>query len=120
MRGSTDSEYLFAILRYILADDDDLSMEQAIAELFNMIENWTGDQDALLNLIITDGELVYATRHAINHDCPSLYYTTDDESFPDAQLIASEAMTETGLWQPVPEHHILVLSNDEPPELVAL
>ncbi|MGD8515243.1 MAG: ergothioneine biosynthesis protein EgtC [Granulosicoccaceae bacterium] len=120
MRGNTDSEYLFAILRYILADDDDLSMEQAIAELFNMIENWTGDQDALLNLIITDGELIYATRHAINHDCPSLYYTTDDESFPDAQLIASEAMTETGLWQPVPEHHILVLSNDEPPELVAL
>lgn len=120
VRGNTDSEYLFAILRYILADDDDLSIEQAIAELFSTIEGWIGDQDALLNLVITDGELVYATRHAINHDCPSLYYTTDDESFPDGQLIASEALTSNGLWQPVPEHHILVLSNDEPPELVAL
>jgi glutamine amidotransferase len=120
IRGNTDSEYLFTILRYILADDDDMSIEQAIAELFSTIEDWVGDQDALLNLIISDGELVYAARHAINHDCPSMYYTTDDENFPDAQLIASEAMTKEGLWQPVPENHILVLSNDEPAELVAL
>lgn len=119
MRGTTDSEYLFAMLRHFL-DDDDLSMEQAIAEVFSTVEGWLGEQDALLNLVVTDGELIYATRHAVNHDCPTLYYTTDDELFPDAQLVASEPLSETGLWQPVPEHHILILSSDDPPELIAL
>ena len=69
---------------------------------------------------MTDGELLYATKHAINHDCPSLYYTIDDDFYPDGQLIASEALTESGLWQPVADHHILIISNDDPPELLAL
>lgn len=120
IRGTTDSEYLFAILRHILADDNEISIEQALSECFTLVEEWLGDDEALLNLLITDGELLYATRHAFNHDCPSLYYTTDDESFPGAQLIASEPMTESGLWQPVAEHHLLVIGNDDPPELLAL
>lgn len=120
IRGSTDSEYIFAMLRHILADDEDMSIEQAMAECFALCEQWLGDDDALLNLIITDGEVIYASKYAINHDCPSLYYTTDDEFFPDAQLIASEPLTETGVWQPVADNHILVMSSDDPPELVSL
>lgn len=120
MKGTTDSEHLFAMLRHILADDGEMSIEQAMTECFSQLEDWLGDDEALLNLLITDGELLYATRHAINHDCPSLYFTTDDENFAGAQLIASEPLTETGLWQPVPEHHVLIISNDDPPELLAL
>jgi glutamine amidotransferase len=72
-------------------------------------------------VLISDGMRIYATRHAINHECPSLYYTTDDDSFPeDAQLVASERLTEGGLWQAVPEHHVLILDPQAPPELLAL
>jgi glutamine amidotransferase len=70
--------------------------------------------------VITDGQRLYATRHGLNHECPSLYYTTDDELFPGGQVIASERLTGDSYWQPVPEHHILILDPDKPPELLAL
>ena len=120
IRGNTDSEYLFALVRHLLAEDEELALESAIGEAMSLVEDWVEDDEALLNIVMSDGERIYATRHAFNHDSPTLYYTTDDESFPDAQLIASEALTATGLWQPVPDHHILVLDPDEPPELLAL
>lgn len=120
VQGNCDSEYLFALIRHFLADNEDMAIEEAIAESFSLLDDWLGNSEALLNVIISDGELLYAARHAINHDSPSLYYSTDDESFADAQLIASERLTSEGLWQPVPEHEVLVLSADEPPELLAL
>ena len=40
-----------------------------------------------------------------------LYYTTDDELFPGGQLLASERFTDDSFWQPVPEHHILILDS---------
>jgi glutamine amidotransferase len=120
IRGVTDSEYLFAMLRQMLSEDQDIAIDQALADMFSRLGEWLGEHQALLNLVISDGELVYACRHAFNHDCPSLYYTTDDEDFEDAQLIASERLTGSDFWQPVPEHHILVLDPECPPELLAL
>ena len=121
IQGTTDSEYLFALLRELLNDDQDMPIEEACGQMQQLLAGWLGnDSKALLNFIISDGELIYALRHAFNHDSPSLYYTSDDELFPDAQLVASEPLTPQALWQPVPEHHILILSNDEPAELVAL
>ena len=70
--------------------------------------------------IVTEGERLYASRHALNHGCPSLYYTTDDELFPGGQLLASERFTDDSFWQPVPEHHILILDAEKPPELLEL
>jgi len=120
IQGNTDSEYIFAILRELLSHDDDLSIEDACSEMFGILEGWLNDTKALLNLIITDGDVIYAVRHGYNHDSPSLYYTADDDFFPDAQLIASERLTQSDSWQAVPEHHILILSNNEPAELLAL
>jgi len=121
IKGTTDSEYLFALLRELLSYDPDMSIEDACIEMQEILADYVGEKrTALLNFIISDGELIYAVRHAINHDSPSLYYTTDDDQFPDAQLIASEPLTPEALWQPVPDHHILILSNDDPPELVSL
>lgn len=121
VRGGTDSEYLFALLRQILAEDEDMSVDSAIGETLALVDDWAGAARALLNLVVSDGERVYAVRHAVNADSPSLYYCVDDETFPDgAQLVASEALTEQGLWQPLPEHSLLVLDPETPPELVAL
>jgi len=120
IQGTTDSEYLFALLRQLLADNDDISIEDALAECFNILENWLGDEVALLNILISDGEILHACRHAVNHESPSLYFSNDDEKFPQAQLIASERLTSGELWQAVPEHQILTLSLNEPPELISL
>ncbi len=120
IRGNTDSEYLFACLRQLLLDDTSLELPDAIGQLFSLLTDMLTTQAALLNIIVTDSEKLYATRHAINHECPSLYYTTDDELFPGGQLIASERLTEDSFWQPVPEHHLLIIEPDKPPELLAL
>jgi len=119
--GNTDSEYIFALIRQLLLENPDLSMAAAIVEAFGLIAEWQDEHIALLNLIVVDGRRIYATRHAINSTCPTLYFTTDDESFPEgSQLVASERMTEASFWQAVPEHHLLILDPEKPPELLAL
>lgn len=121
VRGNTDSEYLFALLRQILVEDEEMAIESAIAETLALLDDWAPDAPVLANLIVSDGERLYAVRHALNADCPGLYYCIDDEDFPDgAQLVASEALTEQGIWRPLPEQSLLVLDPESPPELIAL
>ena len=120
IRGNTDSEYLFACLRQILHNDVGTQPVSAIKNLYAQAAEMVGDQPALLNLAITDGGCIYAARHALNHESPSLYYTADDPDFPGGQLVASERFSDDPAWQAVPEHHILVLRPGQPPELLAL
>lgn len=120
IRGNTDSEFLFACLRQLLLDDPGAGLAQALHRLFDLLADLISTQPALLNIIVTDGVRLYAARHGINHECPSLYYTTDDELFPAGQLIASERLTGDDFWRPVPEHHLLIISPENPPELHAL
>ena len=120
IEGTTDSEYLFALLRQVLHEDADLTMEEALRETVARVARWADGAPALLNLVVADGECLYALRHAVGEPCPSLYYTTDDERFPEGQLVASEPLTDAGYWRPVPEHHVLVLDPEQPPELVPL
>ncbi len=120
IRGNTESEHLFALLRQMLAEDTALSMERALARLVHRVEAWNDGRVALLNILVSDGSRIYALRHAVADPCPSLYYNTDDELFPDGQLIASERLTESDYWQVVPEHQILILDPGRPPELVEL
>ena len=120
IQGNTDSEYLFAYLRQILDGDDDMPVEEGLAQLFDTLADWLGDTKALLNVIVGDGERLYCARHAINGECPSLYFTTDDEDFPGGQIVASEPLTGTEFWQPVPEHAMLILDLEQPPQLLQL
>ena len=120
IRGNTDSEYLFACLRQILLDDASLQPFAAIQRLFEQVAALVGDQPALLNLAVTDAGCIYAARHALNHESPSLYYTRDDPDFPGGQLVASERLSSDSSWQAVPEHHALVLQPNQTPELLPL
>ncbi len=120
VRGNTESEYLFALLRQLLNDNPDMPVESALGELMHRVEDWCEGNRGLMTLAVSDGERLYAVRHAWGDDCPTLYYTTDDESFPGAQLLASEPLTESGVWQSVPEHQILILDPEEPPDLLSL
>lgn len=116
IHGNTDSEYLFAVLRQLLWENEETSVEEALRELCELVSDWSPSR-ALINLAVCDGRRVYALRHALEADCPSLYYTTDDEFFPGGQLLASEPLTEAEYWRPVPPHHLLILDPEEPPSL---
>ncbi len=120
IRGNTDSEHIFALLRHLLADDAELGVEEGLAELLDLLGEWLEDRRGLLNIVVTDGERIYAARHAHNAECPSLYYSIDDDAFPDGQLLASEYLTDAEFWLSVPRHHLLILDPEGPPELLAL
>lgn len=121
IQGNTDSEYLFALIRQTLTDEPDSPIEDTLRDCLYQIDEWLEGQKALLNFVLTDGVRIYASRHALNDLCPSLYYTTDDEHFPEgAQVLASERLTDDEFWQPVPEHHLLILDPEQPPELIEL
>ena len=120
IHGNTDSEYLFACLRQILLDNEGLDLAEALLRLFEWLSTRLTDTESLLNIIVSDGDRLYASRHGFNHECASLYYSTDDEQFPGGQLIASERFSEDSFWQPVPEHHLLILDRQNPPEFLPL
>jgi len=79
-----------------------------------------GDRKILLNIIVGDGTNFYILRHAINGQCPTLYYSTDENEFPDSVLIASEALTESGKWQTFPEHSYCTISDNSAPDFSSL
>lgn len=118
IHGNTDSEYLFALLRQHLMQNNNL--EIAIREMFKQLEKWAEDVKLLLNIVVAGKDSLLATRHAINGDPPSLYYSASDPFFPDASLIASEPLTERANWVQVPEHHVLKLSRNSEPEMKAI
>jgi len=70
--------------------------------------------------VIGNGEKIFASRHAINGECPSLYYNVRDELYPGGQLIVSEPFHESTNWRQVPEHHIITLDGINDASLVKI
>lgn len=120
LAGASAGEYLFALVRHLLRDDPTLDIPQALNTLVGLLQDWLGPRRALLNLVIADGERLYATRHAYRLESTPLFYTVDDDTFPEGQLLASARLTDAEFWQPLPAGHLLVLDAMQPPELVAL
>lgn len=118
IHGNTDSEYLFALLRQSLLIEDNI--EKALLMLFDQLVHWAGNVKLLLNIVIANKEKIVSVRHAINGDCPSLYYSTGDDFFNEGMVVASEALSDDESWQTVPPHHMLTLTRDHDPALLAL
>lgn len=117
IRGSTDSEYLFALLRQEMAE---LPVPDALRALFARLDGWLGANHALLNVLLCDGERVYATRHALRHKPPSLYLGRDPDLFGEGWLVASEPLSGAADWRAVPEGHLAIVEAGKPPHVEAL
>ena len=118
IQGNTDSEYLFALLRQQLLKTPDIA--EAIAAMVSTLPEIISDEKVLLNMIVGDGTRFYILRHAINGQCPTLYYSTEENDFPGSILIASEALTESRKWQAIPEHSYCTISDNSPPNFISL
>lgn len=121
IQGNTDSEYLFALIRWLRSRKPNASLPELLNQCLDWIGAHINGQKALLNLTLSDGKMVAACRHAFNDDAPSLYFSTDDTHFPPAaQLIASEPLYASDAWHRVPESHMLCLERNTQPELRSL
>jgi gamma-glutamyl hercynylcysteine S-oxide hydrolase len=102
INGDSDSLYLFALLQqhtlnHSTIPDAIIAMMSALKSVCNK------DVAALLNLLIYDGEMLYACRHALNNTCPSLYYSIGNDNV----RIASEPLTVNDEWISFPEHSLI-------------
>ena len=111
IEGTTDSEYLFALLRQV--SPPDTTLEDQVRALDRALSPCLGGRTALLNLLVSDGDTITALRHASSATPPSLYYTESDPQFPDGTLICSEPMTDAPGWRPVPPHTILTVTREQ-------
>ncbi len=105
IKGNTDSEYIFALLMQLLEQYKPL---EAMRRCMQIIEKTIKDKRALLNIMITDGEQVYACKHAINGLCPSLYYSNNNDEFGlTSQLLVSEKLNNHDSWQSIGDHQLI-------------
>jgi len=109
--GSTDSEHIFALLLHFLHGRSFSlpPVAAAVAETLAQLLRWATSKgiQIALNLILTNGEYVIASRCASQSPAPSLYYTTGNPLFPHAALIASERLSASPDWLAVPEGSIV-------------
>ena len=97
--GNSDSQYLFALLQQHLQNRD--SIPNAIISTMNDLKSICGDTvSALLNIVFSDGDSLYACRHALNGNCPSLYYLIKEDNV----WVASEPLSPNDAWITFPEH----------------
>jgi len=106
INGDSDSLYLFALLQQHLLTEQTLT--DAINNMMNDLQTICNSQiTALLNIVISDGDFIYACRHALNGSCPSLYYSLGKDNVQ----IASEPLTTNDEWIAFPEHHLICFDN---------
>ena len=118
IQGNTDSEYLFALILHYMQNS---SVTQAIQQAFHTLAEILGEHRALLNIMLTDGQTIYATSHAINGLCPTLYYARDIKQFGNHnQLLASEALTVDDNWQAVGDNQLIIMTAGKPLHMQAL
>ncbi len=119
VRGGTDAEYLFQILlaRVDEHGGDAAALASATQSLIRDVLNHakTAGLDVYLNMLLSDGERVVATRAGSKPTQNSLYLLQDGDEFPGATVVASEPLYDDPLWVPVESDTVLVVQAGAPP-----
>lgn len=109
--GSSDSEHLFALfLNFLHGQMVTLqTIVEALRATIDQVASWATALDirVALNLAVTNGAHIVASRFSNKGPAPSLYYATDAGMFPRAGVIASERLWAGETWTAVPEDCIL-------------
>jgi len=110
--GTTDSEHILALFFHNLQQAP--TMVDALAQTLDQITTWAKAYNvhAALNLIISDGQQLIATRYATRSPVPSLYYLKNHAQFPDSVVIASEPLFPSPEWISLTENRILAIAPD--------
>lgn len=111
--GVTDSEHIFALFLDILhgAAVTLQTLVGAMRATIQQLVQWASATRVrlALNLAVTDGTCVVASRFATSAPAPSLYYAKNTAFFPHAVVIASEKLCPSPAWSAVPEDYLLAI-----------
>jgi len=113
IHGTTDSEYLFAVLReYYRVPGTNLA--NAVRQTLALATST--DCPALLNIAVTDGERIVVARHALHKDCPGLYiHRSVHWGGGPGVAVASEPLNAEPGWQPIAAHRLWLLARNRDP-----
>lgn len=118
IRGTTDSEHLFAWLLPHLRGGPSLAegLRAGLRALLTLVP----EAKMTLNFIVTDGERLVASRLAIGVATPTLYVLADHERFPGAALIASEPLFDDDAWTAIPEGSLISIDHARRPQYASI
>jgi glutamine amidotransferase len=114
--GTTDSELIFYLmLSFGLADDPMYAMQRALAAVTGIMEE-TGVLEPLrFTAVVTDGQVIYAIRHATDETPPSLYWRYEGGQL----LVVSEPLDDDQRgWHEVPAGQMLVTERNTRVDMV--
>ncbi|MGB3405277.1 MAG: ergothioneine biosynthesis protein EgtC [Microcoleaceae cyanobacterium] len=113
IEGTTDSEHLFALFLQELTTAETPDLVDALRQTLETVETLAKKYQvkALVNIIVSDGNQMVASRFVVDGQAPSLYWLKDDPRFPESVIIASEPLFNAD-WQPCPEHTIIHVGED--------
>ena len=119
IKGNTDSEHVFALwLSFVNAVNTvSFTLEeqiQALRKTISLLEAIAlkNKIDMVLNIGISDGINVIATRHHFGSRKATLYYLTNSAELPNASIIASEKLNDDPRWNVVPERSIVTIDHN--------
>lgn len=124
VHGSTDAEFLFQAFLTRL-DESGGGRDDAPAALQSLVRDALGvaDEagvDVQINLLVSDGKRVLATRAGNQPESNSLYHLQDGSEFPGGHIIASEPLYDDPAWEKVADRTLLVVEEGAPPIRLAL
>ena len=113
IKGTTDSEHIFALVINELQASPDRTLETALANALTKLTQLAKSYKIYFsaNLIISKGNQLVASRYSNRAPTPTLYWLRDDPLYPDAVILASEPLFE-GNWNHCPEHSIISVGED--------
>jgi glutamine amidotransferase len=113
INGSTDSEHIFALLLSQIENNKHRPLESVLRNTLLLLRDMAKRHqvDASVNVILSDGNCLIASRFASSSKPPSLYWLKDDLMFPNSVIIASEPLF-AGNWTACPENSIISVGED--------
>jgi glutamine amidotransferase len=118
IRGSTDSEHIFALLihlwRSVAAQNLVTALHKTLRTLGELAQAYATDVSA--NVILSDGQQLIASRFTTRSPAPSLYWLQNDLAVQQSVIVASEPLF-SGDWQAFPESSILEVQSNQTVQL---
>ena len=111
IKGDTDSECLFFLIMEYVHFRGGMSLAKAMEKAFEWVVNAQNEDSCRLNIVITNGVEMIATRFISNgHEALSLSYSRNED---DSVIIASEPLDDhLHEWHEVPTNHYLQIKNN--------
>jgi glutamine amidotransferase len=136
IKGQTDSEHIFAFLVNRIIHENRSITPESVIEAFEYTFHHLKDQmtesgiqeEAYLNMVVTDGHFIVATRYVTNpkeepltlyHSEGSRYVVEDGITRMEAPgdddqavLVVSEKLTDGEHWTMIPKNHFVIVEPD--------